>query len=231
MMHTPTLATWDDHDYVENNTDGYSSGKETALAVFSDYWPNPAHGTDAVPGVFFSTSYGDVDFFFLDGRYYRGYNDSVLGNDQMAWLQQELLLSTATFKIIALGVQWTLTDTNDSWFEYSAARNAFFDFLRDNAIDGVAFLSGDVHFSEFRTLNHTGLYDLTDFTSSPIARESPSSCRASYGEQVFCYDGGNSYVTLEIRTDVTAPYIKASIHMEHGPVWDEYTIYYADLIP
>jgi len=231
MMHTPTLATWVDHDYVENNTDGYSPGKETALAVFSDYWPNPAHGTEDVPGVFFSTSYGDVDFFFLDGRYYRGYDDSVLGNDQMAWLQEELLLSTATFKIIALGVQWTLTDTNDSWFEYSAARSGFFDFLRDNAIDGVAFLSGDVHFSEFRTLTHSGLYDLTDFTSSPIARESPSNCRSSQGEQVFCYDGGNSYVTLQIRTDVTAPFIRGNIHLEDGAVWAHHTIYYADLIP
>jgi len=230
MMNTSTLATWDDHDYVGNNTDADSPGKVNARLAFEDFWPNPAHGTSQLPGVFFSTSYGDVDFFFLDDRYYRGMDESMLGADQMAWLMQELQNSTATFKLLVNGSQWTTEGTNESWKPFEDARDDFFDFIREQAIPGVVLLSGDVHFSEFRTLSHAGLYDLTEFTSSPVGH-STVSCHPNDSEQIFCYDDDRSYVTLDIRTDVTAPWIRGNLHLEDGAVWGHHTIYYADLIP
>ncbi len=230
MMDTSTLATWDDHDYVGNNTDADSPGKVNARLAFEDYWPNPAHGTEAVPGVFFSTSYGDVDLFFLDDRYYRGRDNSLTGADQMAWLMQELLNSSATFKLLVNGSQWTLEGSGDSWAAFPDARNEFFDFVREQAIAGVVLLSGDVHFSEFRTISHSGLYDLTEFTSSPIGH-STVSCGGNDSERIFCYDDDRSYVTLEIDTNRPDPRIWGNIHLEDGAVWGHHTIYYADLIP
>ncbi len=229
MMNTSTLATWDDHDYVGNNTDGDSLGKLAARLAFEDYWPNPAHGTANTPGVFFSTSYGDVDFFFLDDRYYRGQDDSLTGDAQMGWLMSELLASTATFKVLVNGSQWSLEGTSDSWAEFPTARNELMDFIRDQNVDGVVLLSGDVHYSEFRTLSYGGLYDLTEFTSSPAAN-STSNC-PSDSEQLFCYDSGPSYVSLEIDTDRPDPRIVGRIHLEDGAIWAQHTIWYADLIP
>ena len=97
MSSVPILAIWDDHDFVGNNTDGSEAGKDVALRAFKEYWANPSYGTDVTPGVFFQTSYGDIDFFAIDDRYWRGLDDSVLGDEQEAWLLSQLEASMAVF--------------------------------------------------------------------------------------------------------------------------------------
>jgi alkaline phosphatase D len=230
MQVTPTLAIWDDHDYLGNNTDGSTPGKVAARMVFEDYWPNPAHGTEDLPGVFFSTSFGDVDFFFLDGRYYRGDNNNLIGDSQMMWLMEELLASTATFKLIVGGSQWSFESSVDSWAAFPEARTRLFDFIADQAIDGVALLSGDVHYSEVRKIDHEGLYSIPEFTSSGVAANHLP-CRESESEQVICYDDDQSYMTLSINTMSSTPFIAASIHNKHGTIVGEHTVWLAELQP
>ncbi|MCB1121986.1 MAG: alkaline phosphatase D family protein, partial [Verrucomicrobiae bacterium] len=103
----PNLAIWDDHDYGLNGHDRENPIKDVALKVFKDYWANPGYGLPDAPGVFFQYSYGGVDFFFLDGRYYRdpatmddGPGKTMLGSKQLAWLKAGLKKSQAPFKFL-----------------------------------------------------------------------------------------------------------------------------------
>ncbi len=72
---TPMLAIWDDWDYAGNNSDGTEPGKEGSLQAFKQLWPNPSFGQADNPGIYFKYSWGDVDFFMLDGRFHRSPND------------------------------------------------------------------------------------------------------------------------------------------------------------
>lgn len=175
---TPSLAIWDDHDFALNDSDRTNPIRDQALALFKNYWANPSHGLPNVPGIFFKYEYGGVDFFFLDGRYYRhptdyeGADKSMLGPEQKAWLKDQLRASRAPFKVLVSGGGFSKAEANgDSWAVYQAERNELFDFIRDNRIEGVFGISGDSHMGELNCVprSEQGGYDIYDLCSSPLA--------------------------------------------------------------
>jgi alkaline phosphatase D len=181
LRSTPQLAIWDDHDFGLNNSDVTNPAREASLSAFSNYWANPSAGLPDAPGVFFRYAWGGVDFFMLDGRYYRTPNASpdgpgktLLGPRQSEWLRESLLASRAPFKVIACGSGWSSEDgpTGDAWSAFLTERNALFDFIRDERIEGVFLISGDTHFGEVNCIPRSdqGGYDLYDFVSSPLAQ-------------------------------------------------------------
>ncbi len=181
MRSDPQLAIWDDHDFGLNNSDSTNPVREASLAAFRNYWANPAYGLPDCPGVFFDGSYGGVDFFMLDGRYYRtpasepdGPQKHFLGTRQNEWLRDKLRTSTAPFKLLACGSGWSIEDgpTGDTWAACLAERDALFDFIRDEEIEGVILVSGDTHFGEVNCIprSEQGGYDLYEFVSSPLAQ-------------------------------------------------------------
>ena len=72
---------------------------------------------------------------------------TYLGATQLAWLQNGLLNSTATFKFVMNGplISELGFVPYDRWEGYSAERNAFLDFVSTNDIRNVVFLSTDIH--------------------------------------------------------------------------------------
>jgi alkaline phosphatase D len=231
LAETPTLATWDDHDFVGNNTTGSAPGKERALRAFREYWANTAYGTVDTPGVFSRYSHGALDFFLLDDRYYRGLDGTMLGVAQTAWLRDELAASTATFKVLLSGSQWTAHGSGDSWAAFPAARTALFDFFRDQGIGGVVLLSGDIHHSSFRLITRAaqGGYDLPEITSSPLANTN-FSCRGDAEERA-CFADGNYFVTLDFDTTLADPTLLATIWDEAGNALSRWTILRSSLGP
>jgi alkaline phosphatase D len=180
------LAIWDDHDYGMNNQDKTNPIKESALEIFKQYWANPSYGLPDTPGVFFRYSYGKVDFFFLDGRYYRDPDrapqtpqKTMLGIEQLAWLKAELKASRAVFKVLVSGGGWSKAKgvTGDSWAAFVDERNKIFDFIRDHQVTGVVLLSGDSHVGELNVIpwSDEGGYDFYDLVSSPLAQDTPDS--------------------------------------------------------
>jgi alkaline phosphatase D len=73
----PVYATWDDHDYFDNDLynipDGYTQeDKEAVSNVFRNSWNNPPYGSGENGfGVFFRTRIGPADVIMLDNRYFR----------------------------------------------------------------------------------------------------------------------------------------------------------------
>jgi alkaline phosphatase D len=186
LRSTPELAIWDDHDFGINNSDATNPIREASLAAFRNYWANPSFGLPDCPGVFFQYAYGGVDFFMLDGRYYRTPNDApdgpskqFLGPRQNEWLREALRASRSPFKVLACGSGWSREDgpQGDTWAAFLYERDALFDFIRDEKIEGVFLLSGDTHFGEVNCIpwSDRGGYDLYDLVSSPLAQATGTS--------------------------------------------------------
>ena len=233
---TPTLAVWDDHDYVGNNTDGSAPGRATALRAFGDYWANPSAGLPDAPGVFFHASWADVDFFMLDDRYERGAKGAagaeIIGDAQAAWLETALRESTATFRVIASGSIFS-QNGDETWLDYPASRSRLFDFVRDEGIPGVVLISGDIHRSHLRRIHRAaaGGYDLPEVVSSPLAN-SNSTCPASGepdAEVVACLDANRYFAVLDVDTTLADPRIVARILDETGGEVASMTIRRSDL--
>ncbi len=180
----PFICVWDDHESANNSWRGgaeqhspskgdWFARKEIAQRVYSEWMPIRTESPDRI---FRRLAYGDlVDVIMLDTRLWGrdeqvppmnrdAINDperSILGFDQEEWLREQLLESSARWKVIGQQVilsQWKITPeplsegggnvgNNDSWDGYDSSRMRFFETLRSNAIDDVIVLTGDVHSS------------------------------------------------------------------------------------
>jgi alkaline phosphatase D len=182
---TTHVAVWDDHDFGPNDSDGSFTLKGAALEVFRRYWPNPSYGLPGVPGVFGMVTLADVDVFLLDDRFHRYPNrypptpeKTMLGRAQLEWLKQALVASHATFKVVAMGGQfWNRANRFEALHNYPADQKALSEWLVEQRIPGVVFLSGDRHFGGLWRIERPGTYPLYEFTSSPLTagvRDNPS---------------------------------------------------------
>ena len=177
----PLYAIWDDHDFVID--DGWGGPeinnpewKIPVWKLFCTNWNNPYYGGGSrQPGCWVDFSIGDVDFFMLDGRYYRtnprNNNPSMLGTTQKLWLLKKLKSSTSTFKVIASPVPWafgTKPGSLDTWEGYKEEREEIFSFLERNRIDGVILISADRHRSDVWKIERDNCYTLYEFESSKL---------------------------------------------------------------
>jgi alkaline phosphatase D len=180
---TSNYAIWDDHDVA---TDDVWMGpyrdkpvwKKSMLDIFQEQWINPFYGCKEWPACWFNFKIGDVEFFMLDGRYYRTnpYDDhpTQLGPVQKAWLLNALKTSTATFKVIASGTPWAYDakpGVKDTWNGFHEERTEIFDFLAKNKIDGVILLSGDRHRTDIRRIERPNGYTLYDWESCRLTNQ------------------------------------------------------------
>jgi alkaline phosphatase D len=180
MASMPQYAIWDDHDYGPNDAGKSFIFKEDSRKIFKNYSLNPTYGEEG-KGIYTKFSFSDVDFFLTDDRYFRsepGITDSVegkpssaktyLGAQQMEWLTNALLNSTATFKIIVTGGQ-VLNPLNkyECMQQYSYEYQQLLHFLSEHSIPGILFFTGDRHHSEVIKLERPGMHPLYDVTISP----------------------------------------------------------------
>ena len=228
LSQVPSLVIWDDHDFVDNNSYGADFiewpevERDNALKAFTEYTANPTYGEGLAPGVFFHYTYGDIDLFFLDGRFYRDDPDDVddptmLGDVQLDWLLAALSESTATFKFLISGSTWSLqtTNTSDGWAAHQKERDVLFDRIASDDIPGVVLVSGDVHRSEIRLLEREGSYTLPEITSSNLAYSGLGSCRSA-SDLITCVDEVHSFVVVDTDTTLPDPMLTATILGEDG---------------
>ncbi|MEN9912090.1 MAG: Alkaline phosphatase precursor [Pseudomonadota bacterium] len=167
----PTYAIWDDHDFGKNNSDGTDTDERSARDAFMDVWANPGYGEDN-KGIYYSFKRGDVEFFMLDGRYFKNPGKDFLGNDQLNWLKNKLSKSDAVFKVLAVGQTFNSAG-NASWSDAPDERKNLLNFIKDKKIKGVILHSGDVHSNRY--INHQdrrGIevgYPVIEIISSSIA--------------------------------------------------------------
>ncbi|MEX1139938.1 MAG: alkaline phosphatase D family protein [Bacteroidota bacterium] len=169
-------AIWDDHDYGPNDADRTYRLRSEALEIHKLFWANQTYGTAETKGVFGRFEWGDVEFFLLDDRYHRSPNRSpndesktMFGKEQLQWLMDGLVSSSAPFKIVAGGNQILNPSTEgETFYRYQYEYEALLRFVKDQRVPGVIFLSGDRHLTELITLKDTTFYPLYDYTSSSL---------------------------------------------------------------
>lgn len=175
----PHFAIWDDHDFGPNDANCSYIYKDTTLKAFADYWPNPTFGQADNKGIYTKFSWADADFFLLDNRYHRtaeylsvneNNQTAYLGEKQLTWLKNALKASRATFKFIVSGSQaLNPNNTYECWRHYDREWNELINFLTDENISGVIFLSGDRHFTEITAYKpDKAKYTFYDITVSPL---------------------------------------------------------------
>ena len=177
-------ATWDDHDYGPNDSNWSFEYKELALDIFKAYWGNHTYGEAANPGVYSKFFWGDAAFFLMDNHYYRDAagmdqerhpEKTQWGRQQLEWLKQSLMqakvLKHFRFLFIATGNQMLQTAPSGEPHElYRREREELMDFIVENEITGVVFLTGDVHHSAMykRQIGDSGQW-VYEITSSPLS--------------------------------------------------------------
>ncbi len=224
----PVYAIWDDHDAAIGDSwlgpfVDRPPWKMSMLDGFRMNWNNPAYGSEDWPSTRHRFSIGDIDFFLLDGRFYRtnpyGENPSMLGPDQKAWLLDGLERSTATFKVIASPVPWsfeTKEESRDTWNGFRTERTEIFRFLKERRIDGVVLISADRHRSDARRIDRDDAYAIYEFESSRLTNDKAHALKPG---ALFGYNEKPSFGLLSFDTTKPDPALTYTIvSIDNEPV-------------
>lgn len=172
----PYLATWDDHDYGNNNESSHYSLKADSKEKFRTFWgleaEIPADQEGIFYGKFLQIQGKQVQILMLDVRYHRdepGSDADMLGEAQWAWLGEQLR-QPADLRLIVSGTQVLLDKASGSetWDQYPRARARLFDLIRRSEAEGVVFLTGDQHYGEVCRLTGALDYDAVELQFSGI---------------------------------------------------------------
>jgi len=169
------FSIWDDHEFGPNDSDGSFPKKDISARIFRAFWPNPPAAEENNTN-YYKFAYEDAEFFMLDDRYLSKRSPtpgihSIIDSLQMSWLKEDLLHSTATFKVLCLGSQWFHDKRQGSKdiFQGSEGSEAFLQFIKNEHISGLLLISGDVHYGMLQEIPREGTYPLHELTSSAVS--------------------------------------------------------------
>jgi alkaline phosphatase D len=229
------MAVWDDHDYGRNDAGAEYPKRAEAQEVFLDFWREGGDPSDFHEGVYDSRILGPVgkrvQIILLDARYFRGplktgerrvggkyyptedTSIPMLGEEQWQWLEKELK-KPAEIRLIGSGIQIVPEASGqETWSNLPHERQRLFDVVAKTKAEGVIFLSGDRHWSEFSKVTENAPYPLYDFTSSSLnqihPRGTPTDNRfrvsestyhkENFGEIEIDWSGEETSLTVSIR--------------------------------
>ena len=176
----PHYATWGNSDYSPHDAGHHYSYRHIVEQCFATFWPRPV-SPPLLEGIATRFSHADVDFFMLDVRSYRDDAPAsdrlpkILGDAQIEWLRQEILRSTATFKIIIAGAPiLNPADNRNNLSHADQEHTKLLRMLRDEKISGLFFISGGKYYGELTRLVHASGYNLFDLTVGPLTANAQS---------------------------------------------------------
>jgi alkaline phosphatase D len=190
---TYMMATWDDHDYGNNDAGEEWLHKDDAQKQFLDFLRVPADSPRRKQkGVYHAETFGPegkrVQVIMLDGRYFRSDvrkadkplpgttirpylantdpSATMLGADQWKWLEEQLK-QPADLRLIGSGIQVVSDDHPfEKWASLPAEREKLYKLIRDTGANGVVILSGDRHLGDISCDPKVVGYPLYDATAS-----------------------------------------------------------------
>lgn len=187
----PVLATWDDHDYGENDAGAEYPARAMSRRVFCDFFGIPEDDPRRKrEGVYHAQTIGPegrrVQIILLDTRYHRsplkrGVQNgrkawvpdddpakTMLGAAQWQWLEAKLR-QPAEVRIIASSIQVVAEQHRfEKWANLPHERRRLFDLIERTGAQGVVFISGDRHLAECSVDHEAGPYPMVDLTSSGL---------------------------------------------------------------
>ncbi|UJP65097.1 alkaline phosphatase D family protein [Mongoliitalea daihaiensis] len=204
------IGVWDDHDYGINDGGKFYSKKEESLQLLLDFLDEKANSPRRKQqGAYASYEYGigaqKVKVILLDARFNRdtlytedkvyqpNLTGSILGEEQWAWLEQELRNSTAQVNLIASGIQYIPTEhPYEKWSNFPNERKKLFDLIAKSNVKNPILISGDRHIAEISKWQDenfpNGIYEVTSSGLTHVWR--------SYREEYNPYRVGNLIASL-----------------------------------
>jgi alkaline phosphatase D len=192
---THLLATWDDHDYGNNDGGDEWVHKDDAQKQFLDFFGVPADSPRRKrKGVYHAEVFGPegkrVQVIMLDGRYHRSpivksdkrlpgsgiqpylpntaAGATMLGEEQWKWFEDQLKVP-AEVRLIGSGIQVVSDDHPfEKWSNLPNERERLYRVLRETKATGVVILSGDRHLGEISVDTKQLGYPLYDVTASGL---------------------------------------------------------------
>lgn len=192
----PFITIWDDHeqandsykDGAENHdaSEGSWNDRKISSAQAYDEWMPIRTDTVGNSKVWRKIRYGNLlDLILLDTRMWERdeqdmslTDDSthlIMSNDQFEWIKQELLDTTTEWKLIGNQVMFAPLEilgqpvNADQWDGYNYQRQKLIQFISDNSIKNVVFLTGDIHTSWFSEIeNSSGTPIATEFVGTSV---------------------------------------------------------------
>ena len=230
----PQIWQWDDHEVVNNwsdakdlSTDPRYTEKNVptliarASKAFHEYAPLRPHDASESERIYRKISYGKLlDVFVLDMRSYRGPNTAnlqnqenaetaFLGAEQMAWLQNELKHSRATWKVISADMPIGLNISDDfahnppqRWEAVANGNDGpaagrelemarLLSFVKHEEIKNLVWLTADVHYAAAHYYDpskaaSSDFAPFWEFVAGPLNAGSfgPNSTDGTFGPQV-----------------------------------------------
>jgi len=174
----PWICVWDDHETAndswmlgaENHNEGegeWADRMDYGKKAYFEWLPIREVGIEDPYQIYRTIPYGNtIDLVLLDtrlqgrdiqagtsGEVVESDTRELLGSDQRVWMTDELIKSTAQWKIIGQQVMMApfgapeTAINGDQWDGYPAERERFFKIITDNEMNNVVVLTGDIHTS------------------------------------------------------------------------------------
>lgn len=240
----PLYASWDDHDYLNNDLSGVPKGfseedRDQLREVWHQNWNNPDNNREAI---YFNTRIGPVELIMLDTRSCRtnenrGKYSSYLGNRQQKWLIETLKKSTAPYKVISSGTMWSdyISKAKDSWGTWDTlARNEVFQLIKEEKISGVLLISGDRHGARAFKIPVTPDFSLYEFEAASLGGvPGPKAIAKDSKNQLFGYEGKDLVAFGEFTFDTSKiePIVTFRLIDQAGNILEKHILSYDQLSP
>jgi alkaline phosphatase D len=159
----------------------------------------------------------------LDNRYFRyqsGDTYPFLGDEQMDWLEQQLLACTGPFIILSCGTMWSdyVDSGKDSWgAKDPAGRERIFNFIEQNDIRGVLLISGDRHGARGFRIPRLSGYEFYEFETASLGQRSgPDVTDPAWTTQLYGYADIYAFGEFEFDTTKNDPEVTFRLINENG---------------
>ncbi len=243
---TQLMATWDDHDYGNNDVGREWIHKDASAQRLHDFLGTPADSHRRLQkGVYHAHVFGPpgrrVQVIVLDTRYFRsslpqaaeplpgwrsrpyvkqtGSDAEMLGAEQWGWLEEQLR-EPAELRILGSSIQ-VLSDEHpfEMWGNFPDERQRLFDLIRKCEASGVVILSGDRHLGEISYDMEAVGYPLFDVTASGL-NQGHQGWRPPEpnSKRYAAMPFGNHFGTIEIDWQAPSPLVSLQLRKEDGRV-------------
>jgi len=251
LERTRVLATWDDHDYGQNDGGADFAARQASQREFTRFWGQPSRSGE---GVYDSHIFGPagrrVQVILLDTRYFRGplkkgkrrvggpyyptddRSVTMLGEAQWKWLGEQLR-RPAELRLIVSSIQCIPEAAGqETWSNIPHERERLFDLLRVRKANGVILLSGDRHWAEISALPDRIGYPLYEFTSSSLNQIHPRGTPTTNRFRAFPVTWHReNYGRISIDWSAADPVIRTDIVDREGKVRLSKTLLLSELQP
>lgn len=201
MSMVPTYMTLDDHeiknDWSQDEFKNDAQRFANAMHAYHSYQvvhgpafqftPDPTM-SDIPEKIWYTQRHGCAEFFVLDSRTERFTQlkpPRIISQEQMDGLKRWLTAEKNSIKFIVSSVPFfpdAAIGNQDRWAGFREQRRELLDFIRENKIQRVVFLSGDVHTSGTAQLvcPSSPNFRLTSLISSPFYWPYPHLKRSNF---------------------------------------------------